>query len=151
MENFVLREATSDDMQLLYDWTNDPEVRAQSFSSELISLADHQNWFAGKLKSDSTQIWILTDCGLPIGQIRCDCNDAGEGIISYSIASTHRRQGHGKRIVQMAYQSIYTRFPQVKQIVAFVKPDNIASRQVFLANGYSEEPTRFVLPVTRCL
>ena len=29
MVEYVLREATPDDMLLLFGWTNDPEVRAQ--------------------------------------------------------------------------------------------------------------------------
>jgi len=149
MERFMLREATSEDMQLLFEWTNDPEVRAQSFCSDPISLDTHQRWFSEKLKCANAQIWILTDCGLPIGQIRCDCNDEEEGIISYSIARDCRRQGHGKRIVQMAYDQIRLRFPKVKRIVAFVKPENIASQRVFLSNGYTDESSRFVLPVSR--
>lgn len=149
MGEYLLREATADDMMLLFGWTNDSEVRAQSFSTDAISLSDHKRWFSGKLCSDCAQIWILTDDGLPIGQIRCDCNAEAEGIISYSIACTHRCQGHGKRIVQMVQEKIKTRFPHVKQVVAFVKPENIASRQVFLANGYEGETTRFVLRLQR--
>ena len=145
MEKYVLREATAEDMMLLFDWTNDSEVRAQSFSTNAISLSDHQNWFSGKLCSDCAQIWILTDDGLPIGQIRCDCNAEDEGIISYSISCKNRCQGHGKRIVELVREKIQNRFPRVKRIVAFVKPENVASRRVFLANGYEDQTSCFVL------
>ena len=149
MVEYTLREATPDDMLLLFDWTNDPEVRAQSFSSDAISLANHQNWFSGKLCSDCAQIWILTENGVPVGQIRCDCNEQNEGVLSYSIANGHRCKGHGKRIVQMVQEKIQTRFPRVETIVAFVKPENAASQHVFLANGYEGETERFVLRLPR--
>lgn len=137
-------------MELLFDWANDPEVRAQSFSSDQISLADHEKWFLEKLNSPIAQIWILTDSGTPIGQIRCDCK-GDEAVISYSIALDYRRQGHGTRIIQMAHEQIRLRFPQMKRIVAFVKPENTASRRVFIANGYTDESTRFVFPLIHSL
>lgn len=151
MSEYTLREATLDDMQLLFDWRNEPEARVQSFCSDAISLAEHQKWFSEKMKSDLTQIWILTDCGQPIGQIRCDCNDKDEGVISYSIDPAFRRQGNGKRIVRLAHEKIRARFPQVTQLVAFVKPENLASRRIFVANGYKDESTRFVFLFPRPL
>ncbi|MGH9508910.1 MAG: UDP-2,4-diacetamido-2,4,6-trideoxy-beta-L-altropyranose hydrolase, partial [Terriglobales bacterium] len=44
-----LRRATEQDCRLLWEWANDPDTRANSFSSELIPWDDHQRWFRAKL------------------------------------------------------------------------------------------------------
>ena len=45
------------DMRLIFDWSNDDEVRKNSFSSEKIKFEDHQRWFQKKI--DEVGYYIL--------------------------------------------------------------------------------------------
>ena len=53
-----LRVADKNDLIILYEWTNDPEVRKNSFSDKKITLEEHNKWFYNKLKSKKTDIYI---------------------------------------------------------------------------------------------
>jgi len=137
----ILRPATIDDCDLYFQWANDPEVRANSFSSEPIQYDVHVNWFYRKLDFKD-QMWVLTksisntthfgDTGcececdhIPIGQIRLQ-REQDHTEIHYSIAKEHRGKGNGRRMIQMALFEIKT-WP----VVAQVKQSNRASRVIF--------------------
>lgn len=65
-----LREATKDDVDLLFKWMNDPAVRKNSFSSEKITYEEHTSWYRSLLENKNCKqyIYMCGDC--PIGQIR---------------------------------------------------------------------------------
>lgn len=48
-----LRKATEEDMDLLYQWANDPEVRAYSFSVSEINSGIVSEWINGVWKDYS--------------------------------------------------------------------------------------------------
>ena len=45
-----LRKATIEDMDLLFQWANDPVVRKNSFSTAEISYEEHTKWYHNLLK-----------------------------------------------------------------------------------------------------
>lgn len=53
-----LKEADENDLLILYEWTNDLEVRKNSFSDKKITLEEHKKWFFDKLKSLKTDMYI---------------------------------------------------------------------------------------------
>jgi len=44
-----LREVSDKDCMLIWEWSNNPDVRAVSFSQEPIPYEDHVKWFKSKL------------------------------------------------------------------------------------------------------
>lgn len=78
---FSLRLAQDDDLELLFQWANDPLVRQMAFHSEPISLSDHKNWFYFRLNALETKIFILEENKIPIGQIRFDLDKTKVFII----------------------------------------------------------------------
>ena len=62
-----LREATLDDMILLFCWVNDPIVRQSAFCVNEISLTTHKRWFAEALMNDYVRIYILMLLGAVTG------------------------------------------------------------------------------------
>ncbi len=133
-----LRQANKDDMDLLFEWANEESVRRNSFSMRTISYEEHQRWF--------TQILAKTDCkqyiyileGEAIGQVRLQ-TDGDTAEISYSICSAKRCRGYEKIMLQLLYKQAKEDFPKVKFLIAKVKPDNIASKKVFMDLGYTEQ------------
>jgi RimJ/RimL family protein N-acetyltransferase len=127
----TLRSADLQDTLLLFDWANDPEVRNNAFSHGSIPWEDHFKWFTQKIASENTQIFILSNDSLPVGQIRFD-RDGIEWLIDYSVSAQNRGKGFGKKIVALALEQ----FDNGSHFKAKVKKENLASQKVFEANGF---------------
>ncbi len=95
----TLRPATAEDAKLLWEWRQDPVVRAASFSSERIPWARHQRWLARQLASPDCRIWVAERHGRPLGQIRY-VRSGSEAELSYSVAAAHRGQGWGTAMLR---------------------------------------------------
>ena len=68
-----LRPAIAADESMLLHWANDPQVRANSFSSDPIEPEDHHHWFQKGLTDPNRLLLIaMAADGCPIGQIRFD-------------------------------------------------------------------------------
>ncbi|MBI3608057.1 MAG: GNAT family N-acetyltransferase [Nitrospirae bacterium] len=128
--------ADVDDIELLWQWRNDPVVRQHSFNSDPIPWATHQRWCSQKMSSSSTKIYTLEDSGKPVGQIRYErMNDATAEIGGISIATEERGKGYGKTILTQTIP-IVTADLKVKNLTALVKEENIASARMFLSSGF---------------
>ncbi len=138
-----LRKATTDDMDILYQWANDTETRRNSFNQHVISREEHEAWFAGMMSDPNRIQYILTDGDISVGQLRIDISkDVAE--ISYSIAPNERGKGYGHRIIDRAKQEIESEYPFIKILKASVKPNNIASISCFENNGFAENHRTYV-------
>lgn len=132
-----LREAKWEDMEQLFLWANDKEVRKNSFFMEPISYEEHQKWYEKKLKEESTQMYILCDGSLEVGSLRLEY-DAEGAEISYSIAPEYRGCGYGKELISLAEQEVrqWAEKSGKAVIKAQVKPENQASNRIFTEAGY---------------
>jgi RimJ/RimL family protein N-acetyltransferase len=130
--HFFLRMAESNlDALILFDWANDRTVRANSFNNEKISIFDHFKWFNNKIKSENSRIYILTDLYKSnIGQIRVDKIDEYFEI-GFSISNAYRGRGLGNKIVELLLNELGN-----VNYLAKVKDGNIASKKVFINNGF---------------
>ena len=120
-----LREVTENDMQLLFDWANEPGVRANSLNSETIPFEAHQKWFDSQLNNPDTKLFILTDGTHALGQIRIQRKES-LWEIGYSIDKEQRGKRLGAEIVRLLLE----KFGQYA-FKAIVKKDNTASIKVF--------------------
>lgn len=133
-----LREATDEDMDLLFSWANDPEVRRQSFNQSPISYETHQKWFGRIMEDASIRQLILMNDLIPVGQVRLNINGE-KAEISYSVSQEFRQQGFGSAIVKTIIAWARNNLPTVDKLIARVKPDNLASRKVFERQGFISE------------
>ncbi|BAY60649.1 glycosyltransferase family 28 protein [Calothrix brevissima NIES-22] len=132
-----LRLACSEDCQLLWEWSNDPEVRAFSFSTKPIPWEDHVEWFQSRLHSSNTILYIgVAKNDLPVGQIRYDIN-GDEAIISISIDKKFRHQGYGYKLIHLGCKKIFSN-SHISLIHAYIKNDNQASIKVFSKAGFKK-------------
>lgn len=127
-----LRKAESNlDALILFDWANESTLRANSFNNEKISIIDHFTWFNNKILSEDSHIYILTDLYKSyIGHIRVDKVDEYFEI-GFSISNAYRGRGLGNKIVQL----LLTEMGNVNYL-AKVKTGNVASKKVFINNGF---------------
>lgn len=131
-----LRAVKDTDIDLLFEWANDSTVRQNSFSSDLISYEDHVSWFGQMMCNEDVLLYILVDDDVPVGQIRLTKED-GSAEVGYSIAAQYRGYGYGHIILQLIIQEIKSKHPEIRKLIAKVKPENIASNKLFIDEGYS--------------
>lgn len=135
-DNCYLREVRSMDRDLLYKWVNDPIVRQSAFNTDEINYEEHCNWFTRCLQREDVKIYILIENGMPVGQVRLNI-EKGEALIDYSIASEYRGRGLGYVIIELISEKVRC-MKNVNSLVAHVKAANVASKRVFLKNGFLE-------------
>lgn len=133
---YGLRRAVPDDMEQVFCLANDPEVRANSFSPAPIVFESHARWFAARIESPDTAIFVLDLEGLVVAMVRYD-RAAEEAEIDIVVLSAFRGRGLGVHILQ-ASSAAAMRSLAVQRLRAVVLERNLASRQCFIKAGFSE-------------
>ncbi len=136
--NLFIRKANNTDVDILYNWINEREVRRNAFDSHLISYKEHVEWFRRMMSDNSQFQYILMKDEKPIGQIRLTIYES-DAEIDYSISPGERGCGFGQEIIKLVIERAKYDFPTVKRLVARVKPSNIASYNCFVKNGFEEK------------
>ena len=139
-----LRKVTFDDMDILYQWANDTDVRENSFNSEPIPYEDHKEWFDRIINDNTVYQFMLLDNETPVGQIRLNV-EGDEAEIGYSIAREFRGKGYGHKILQLIVEEVRLSIPEINKLVAKVKSGNIASKKLFESEGYNMKYSCYAL------
>ena len=135
-EALHLRPAQLGDRRLLWDWANDPEVRASSFSPHPISWETHVAWFDEKLHSSQksgcrTLIFIAQDKATSaLGQIRFDSRPDGDWEVGISLDRNMRGRGLGSELIAAGLRKLLQE-TSTARVHAHVKPANVASAKSF--------------------
>lgn len=134
-----LREVREQDAGLLFEWANDPDVRARAFHEEPIPWEGHLAWFEKRLRSDSCLILIaeLAD-GTPVGQVRYEWEPSGDATAGISIAREWRGYGFASTMLEAGSRRLFAH-RRVKRAIAWIRPENEASKRAFRRAGYRYE------------
>ena len=150
-----LRSATTTDEALLLRWANDPQVRANSFSPELIAPCDHHHWFEEVLKNPNRLLLIaMTADGCPIGQIRFDrhlANSDGhdsEATLHLSLDRCARGHGLASKLVGLGLTAMEQHWDAATDVVAEVMASNTASNACFARAGFTKEAVSAASPLS---
>lgn len=137
----VLRKVIPSDVDLLYKWANDPEVRKNAFHTEPIPYENHVKWFAKMLEDTSVYQYILYQRELPIGQIRLNV-EGNEALIDYSISAEYRGKGFGRKLLELVKEQIaIDKISNVIKMIGQVKYGNQASARAFEKCGFTKQET----------
>jgi RimJ/RimL family protein N-acetyltransferase len=125
---------------MIWQWANDPEVRAVSFAPEPIAYADHVEWFETRLADIDCRMYIAEDITAdghpaPVGQVRFE-RKGQQAVISVSLDRQFRARGHGARIIELACRA-YLAATDTQIINAYIKADNAASLAAFKKAGFA--------------
>jgi RimJ/RimL family protein N-acetyltransferase len=136
-----IREATGADVDLLWRWTSDPQVRRNSFSPEPIPFDAHVKWFETLLEDPKRHQFVAylasADGASPVGQIRFDeCDDMSDDLgdtatIHVSVAARYRGAGWGGPIIDAAVKTFFGKY-QVGRVMAHIKESNLPSVRAFV-------------------
>lgn len=135
--NLYLREATKDDMDLLFCWANDSAVRRNAFHTEQIPYENHVKWFEKMMADESVYQYICCRGDEPVGQIRLNI-ETGEAVIDYSVSAKNRGKGYGAEMLRLIQkQMMENKIPGVIRITGQVKHENRASARAFEKSGFT--------------
>ena len=138
-----VRLAEEKDVELLWQWANDPDVRRNSFSPEEIPIQRHREWFLRKIGSPATRIYVIERQGKPVGQVRYDRANGREAEIDVSIAAEHRGSGLGTEALAATKERALKDL-EVESVVGIVMKSNTASCSAFQRAGFTEEEPQFL-------
>jgi RimJ/RimL family protein N-acetyltransferase len=146
------RRAQPADVQLYFNWANDPDTRQQSFNSDSISLETHVVWFTRKLNDPNALLLVFeNETGKAVGQVRFErtpaANSDEEIIIGISVDATQRGKGLARQLIEQGCAVCRELWGAVA-IHAYIKPVNRASVRAFEQAGFrlSGESGKFALP-----
>lgn len=124
------RKATLEDAQQIFDWANEPAVRANSFQSEPISWDNHLQWYTQALQTPALSIRLYFVDHMAAAQMRLKTEDA-TATISYSVAPHLRGQGLGTWLLQHICLLTAIEMPHIQWLQGWVKKANVASIKAF--------------------
>jgi UDP-2,4-diacetamido-2,4,6-trideoxy-beta-L-altropyranose hydrolase len=130
--------AKNKDVNLLFEWVNDPEVRAQSLSSNNITYEVHKNWFSKKLADKNCYLYIVYNSNVPAGMIRFDVYN-NESTISYLVDKLQRGRGIGSLVINEGIKQFKNDSHFTGCLKATVKNTNTASLKIFENAGFEKE------------
>ena len=131
----TVRKARQPDLEQFHAWRNDPVVVASSFTQGEIDLQDHQHWFLNKLADADCGLYVVEFDEVAAGQVRFDI-DGSVAKINYSLDAAFRGRGLATGSMTRAIATFCEEYGNVASLVAFVKPENVASCRVFEKLGF---------------
>jgi RimJ/RimL family protein N-acetyltransferase len=137
-----LRPAEDSDARLIWEWANDPGVRASAFTSHQIPWDEHVAWWRSHFNSDDCRMYVAANDTGPVGQVRYDLAD-DVATITVSVDRAFRARGYGSAIIELGSEKLFTDSGAMR-IDAYVKPENAASTHAFLRAGFTVEETTAV-------
>ena len=146
-ELLEFRNATMADADILLAWRNDPEVRSVSFHSSTIQHAEHQQWLTRSIAMQDRILLMAEDRhGNAIGKIQIDftsetVNSVTIGIV---VGQRYRGRGLGTILIEKSTSALFKAEKNVQQIVAQIKPGNLASERAFRKAGFISMPSTTV-------
>ena len=150
-KDLSLRKVTKTDEILLFNWTNDPDVRKWSFNKNSIKLDEHKIWFKQKFDDVNVLMWIFEVNNTPAGLVRLEKYNS-EVVLNYLLAFQSRGKGLASKMLKMAMNEVRSHWQNIK-VFAYTLPENIASiksleRAGFYLESSSNEKNCYVFNKT---
>ncbi|GAB2590495.1 hypothetical protein GCM10027034_23830 [Ramlibacter solisilvae] len=132
------RNAEAGDETLLLHWANDPEARRHALNPGAIAPRGHHLWFSARLArpADCRILIARSPAGTPVGQVRFE-REGSSWTVSYSLDAAFRGLRLARPLLEGAIAALRAAVPS-PALVAWVKPDNAASLQIFRGMGFQE-------------
>lgn len=136
-DHITFRDAAPQDVELVFEWANDPLTRAASFQSDPIPYDRHVAWFTATLDRPDRHLLLAMAKGEPVAVLRFDADaDPEAATISINVGPHTRGKGLGTATLQAA--NAEAEKLGFARIIAFIRPSNTASVRAFTTAGYVE-------------
>lgn len=128
-----VRKANSNDVELVFNWSNDKLVRSQSFNSNEINYKEHKQWFANRLKNINSFLLINQLENEPIGLVRFEIEETNT-IVGLLLDEKYRGKGLSHLMLIKSCGKYFESFKM--PILAYIKTTNVASVKAFEKAGF---------------
>ena len=135
IEKISFREAISFDSELLFELSNDLEVRKNSINPLEIKWEEHVKWFENKISDENYLIFVFFYNLEFLGQVKFSIENV-EATISISIHKKFRGLGAAKILLKKGITNLIEKNLKINTIFAFIKPINLASIKSFESVGF---------------
>lgn len=132
-QKITSREATKNDIGLIYNWRNDPAVRKNMFNPDEIKWDEHVRFWDKRLCDNNAFSMILGYGNSPVGFIRLDKEKEGYEV---GIIIDPKFQGKGFGTIAIEVAVSFAKSKGIKRLFSRIKPDNSGSRKIFERNGF---------------
>lgn len=133
----ILRKVQKNDRHDLLIWRNHPNTRKMSFDAKPIKSSDHMRWFNANITNRKVGMYIAENTnGQKIGHIRFEPLNKASYQVSVNMNPVFRGMGLGHRIIENGTKSFLQKYCRVREVVAKIMIDNIASKKAFQRAGY---------------
>lgn len=136
-----IRLAELSDCDAVFEWRNQPSIRAMSGTTAPLDLAGHRQWFNATLANPDRVLLIGEQVATggstePAGVVRFDIEG---NVATISIYLVPGRQGSGLGSDMLAAAELWLagHRPAIGSVVAHVLPANDVSRAMFVKAGYA--------------
>jgi UDP-2,4-diacetamido-2,4,6-trideoxy-beta-L-altropyranose hydrolase len=135
-EIIPIRDATSEDCELIFGWANDGEARSASLSPNSISWDEHKKWFEQKLhETDCILLICMNIKGQAFGTVRFDIQEE-DALISINLDRNARGKGLAALTIIRTLIELFKR-RRISKVNAFIKPQNLSSIKAFKRAGFA--------------
>lgn len=136
----VIRKVVNNitDCSLIYNLSNDPLVRANSFNSEPIVYENHVRWFNKVINDPNILFFLVFEGDDFVGQLRFvrTCEESKECVISLSITPEYRGKHIGRDFMDKGIIEMKKNWKKIEIVKAEVKCENEASNKLFMKDGF---------------
>lgn len=126
--NISSRNATRDDLMMVYVWSNDELVRQNSYNSAPILFKDHINWFLKKIEDSQTLFLIIEVNNKPAGIVRFEISKLNT-VVGIIVSKAYRGQNLASCFLKKGADVYFEKYE--KPILAYIKKENVASIKSF--------------------
>ena len=125
---------------LVFEWVNDPESRANSFTTRPIDWEEHCAWFARLLQDPGRILYVALAGAEPIGYARFESAGTGQADVSIALDVAWRGRRVSAPVIRLATAAA-ARELGLETVHAYVKAQNDVSVRAFLTAGYLQQGT----------
>ena len=132
-----IRNVSKNDLEIVFTWINDPEVRKMFLENHIITWDEHVNWFNNKFNDPNHRYYIGIDKNSnPVGQIRFEISSRNADV---SVLVDPNQRGHrlGIEIIKKGSEYLFNE-TDITTIHAYIKPYNEHSCRAFENAGYQK-------------
>jgi UDP-2,4-diacetamido-2,4,6-trideoxy-beta-L-altropyranose hydrolase len=134
----TLRPLTADDARLLFDWRDQPRIRAVSLNRAPLVWETHRRWVETTAARRDGLWMVYAEAGCPVGFVGAGEDGDGGAIWSFYIGAEDAAPGAGGRMLTAFLRRLCAR-PGLRRVRAVVLPDNAASIRLHERLGFTPD------------
>jgi UDP-4-amino-4,6-dideoxy-N-acetyl-beta-L-altrosamine N-acetyltransferase len=137
-DSYKIRPVSFEDLVMLLEWRNHPDVRKFMFTQHEISLDEHISWFESASKDSSRFLLIIVEQDNPIGYVQF-CKLSTEGAADWGFyVRPNAPKGSGRKICTIALNFAFGTL-NLQKICGQAIESNVASARIHKSLGFTEE------------